>query len=473
MKRNRDELLFCVGVGLWIAVMILTWPHALSFRDEVGYLGRAKLLVEGHLGWIANSPGVWVPTTRGMVGKYPLFHSLLLAALDEITPRATFALGVLAALVLAATARAILKSWGKSPLWALLMLAHPTVVILARTTMADLPQATAALAAWWALKRGRAFATVAWLAVLMALKPTGAVLALAIVAGEALSSLRALRARDAATWRRLAWGAGGGLFGFLVVLGCNLLSSGHLWFDYTHSGSGLPPFLPRYFSTSAPAHIETVLLVPPLLVAGAWSYWRRRELGPLVLCGGYFAMMLVYFFVDVGANRLETMVLAPRLILPVVVFLLVGYGAWLDDLVTRLLRAAPGEGGAAPALRPWVAGVLVAIPIVVVTSVSLRHQRYQGAMAGVREVASALADAHDGTLGVTENACKAGLLHDGHTTMFDPVTNRPAIVFCSELSASRRSTGGSYSCAFPGYHTVAARGGFFALARDDAADDAR
>jgi hypothetical protein len=473
MKPSRDERLFSVAVALWIAVMILTWPRALSFGDEVGYMGRAKLLVEGHLGWIANSPGVWVPTARGMVGKYPLFPSLLLAALDEITPRATFALGVLAAIVLASTARAILKSWGKSPLWALLVLAHPTVVILARTTMADLPQAAAMLAAWWALKRGRAFATVAWLTILMALKATGAVLALAVVAGEALSSLRALRARDAATWRRLTWGAGGGLFGFLVVLGGNLLSNGHLWFDYTHGGPGLPPFSPGYFSTAAPAHVATVLLVPPLLVAGAWSYWRRRELGPLVLCSGYFAMMLVYFFVDVGPNWVETRVLAPRIILPVVVFLLVGYGAWLDDVATRLLRGVPDADGAAPALRPWAAGVLVAIPVVIVTGVSLRHQRFQGAMAGVREVASALADAHDGTLGVTENACKAGLLHDGHTTIFDPVANRPAIVFCSERSASYRANEGSYCCAFPGYHTVAARGGYFALARDDAADDAR
>src|SRR5450432_1487556 len=88
MKRTRDELLFCVGVGLWVAVMILTWPRALSFRDEVGYLGRAKLLVEGHLGWFANSPGVWVSTTRGMVGKYPLFQSLLLAALAARDVRA-------------------------------------------------------------------------------------------------------------------------------------------------------------------------------------------------------------------------------------------------------------------------------------------------------------------------------------------------------------------------------------------------
>jgi hypothetical protein len=474
MKRSRDDLLFTLGVGLWVAVIALTWPQALSFSDEVGYVGRAKLLVEGHLSWVAHSPGVWVPTARGPVGKYPLFHSLLLATLAVLTPRAMFALGVLAAVVLATTARAILKSWGKSPLWALLVLAHPTVAILARTTMADLPQAAAAVAAWWAVKRGRAFATVAWLALLVALKPTGAVLALGVVAGEGLSSLAALRARDAATWRRLAWGVVGGIVGFFLLIGCNYASNGHLWFDYTHAGPGTEPFALKFFAVAAPPHLATLLLAPPLLVAGAWSYWKRRELGPLLLGGAYVAMMCVYYFVDVGANRLETLALAPRLILPAVAFLLIGYAAALDDVAKRLLGARTARGADASSVGPWLAAVLVALPVVVITGVSLRHARYQRVMGQVRDIASGLADAYgDGTLGVTENACKAGLLHGGPTRVFDPRSNRTAVVFCSEVSASHRASDGVHSCAFPGYHTVVSREGFDALVRDDAGGDAR
>jgi hypothetical protein len=476
MKRSRDDVLFIVGVALWVVVIAETWPSALSFGDEVGYLGRAKLLLDGHLGYVPDSLGVWLPTPNGFVGKYPLLQSLLLAPFLILTPRGGFALAVLAAVILAATARSVLKSWNKSPLWALLLLGHPTIVILARTDMADLPQAAAVVAGWWALRRGRAFATVAWLTVLVAIKPTGAVLALGVVAGEAASSARAVLARDPATWRRLAWGATGGIAGLALLLGLNHAATGKLWFSYDHSGLGTPPFWFTYLPYRVPAHLRTLLLDPPLLVAGAWSYWRRRELGPLLLAGGYLALMCFYYFVDTGLSALESLVLSARLILPTVAFLLIGYGAWLDDLLLRARArwsgdVAPAQAAPTPA---WLAAALLALPLVITTAISVRHARFQSAMALVREVASGVADAHhERTLGVTLNACKAGLLHDGPTTLFDPVRNRPAAVFCSEVSASHRMNEGHRSCQFPGYHPVMSREGFFALARDDAGGDAR
>jgi hypothetical protein len=464
MKRERDDVLFVLGLGLWVAILALTWPRALSFGDEVGYVARAKLLLEGHLGYVANSLGIWLPTPHGPVGKYPLLFSLLVAPLLAIAPGATFALSVGATVVLAWTARSIMKAWGKSPLWALLVLAHPTIVILARTVMADVPQATAAVAAWWALKRGRAAATVAWLVLLVALKATGPVLAFGLVAGEAISSQRALRARDAATWRRLAWGAVGGVLGFVLLVALNELATGKAWFAYDHSMLSTPPFWLGYLPERAPVHAMTLLLEPPLLIAGAWSYWRRRELGPLLLCGGFLALMCVYFFVDTGASRVESIVLSPRLILPVVAFLLIGYGAWLDDVVARLVK---GGADGARGTRGAVAAALVVIPLVVTAGVSLRHARFQHAMGAIRTIASERARADAGnTLGVTENACKAGVLHDGPTTLFDPKSNATTVVFCSVQSASHRADQGTYSCALPGYRTVAEAGGFYALERD-------
>ncbi len=466
MKRDRDDVLFMFGLGLWVAILALTWPRALSFGDEVGYVARAKLLLEGHLGYVAHSPGVWLPTPHGPVGKYPLLFSLLVAPLFAIAPGATFTLSVGATVVLTWTARSIMKAWGKSPLWALLVLAHPTIVILARTVMADIPQAAAAVAAWWALKRGRATATVAWLALLVALKATGPVLAFGIVAGEAISSHHALRARDAATWRRLAWGAVGGVLGLVLLVALNELATGKAWFAYDHSMLSTPPFWLGYLPERAPVHVMTLLLEPPLLLAGAWSYWRRRELAPLLLGGGFLALMCVYFFVDTGASRVESIVLSPRLILPVVAFLLIGYGAWLDDVIAHF---AKGGADAASGLRAptAVAAALVVIPLVVAAGVSLRHARFQRAMGDIRAVASARARAVAGnTLGVTENACKAGVLHDGPTTLFDPATNATAVVFCSVSSASHRVDQGSHSCAIPGYRTVAEAGGFYALERD-------
>ena len=177
------------------------------------------------------------------------------------------------------------------------------------------------------------------------------------------------------------------------------------------------------------------------------------------MSGGYLAMMCLYYFVDVGPSALETLVLAPRLILPVVAFLLVGYGAWMHDLAARFGGTRPEAGDGAAVLRPGLAAVLCVLPLVVVTAVSARHLRYQRAMSKVREIASAVAEAYgERTLGVTANACKAGLLHDGPTTLFDPETNRTAAVFCSEVSASHRANTGEHRAASSAATTVAALG---------------
>jgi hypothetical protein len=465
MSRSRDERLFWLGVVLWVAVLAATWPTALSFGDEIGYVERARMLLKGHVGHVAHDPGIWIRTPAGPVAKFPLPFSMLLAPLAALTPRAVFALAVLSAVLLARTTRDVLASWGKSPLWALLVLAHPTVVILSRTAMADVPLAAAAVCAWWAMRRGRAVAGAAWLALLVALKPTGAVLAAAVVGGDALGHWRALLARDGAAWRRLALGALGSALGFGFVLAMNRVDHGTFGSGYDVVFEQIRPFALSYLPQRLPTHLATLLLAPPLLIAGAWTFWRRREVAPLVVAGGMQAMMCVYFFADSGPSRVETIVLSPRLILPTVAFLLVGWCAWLDDGARRLLggRAFDAEGRA----RPWLAAALVAAPLVVGGAVSTKHARFQEPMGRALAVAGGLADGRGGhVLGITEDAAKVGVLYHGRPTLYDEKANRPTVVLCSESGASHRAAV-QLSCALPGYREIGREGGFVVLTRPD------
>src|SRR5262252_5976279 len=129
-----------LGILVWIAIMVALWPLAASFGDEVGYIGEARLLVSGRLKPVDGDVGVWEQgRNAAAVAKYPLLQSLLLAPLVAVTPRAVFVLGILSAIVVCVLAARVLRSWGDDPAWALILLAHPTIVILARTAMADLP----------------------------------------------------------------------------------------------------------------------------------------------------------------------------------------------------------------------------------------------------------------------------------------------------------------------------------------------
>ncbi len=135
----RADLLLTLGALLWLVALLARWPLAVSFGDEVGYLAEVRMMLDGRLRPLAESPGVWVVTDHGAVSKFPLLLPLILTPLFAIHPRLVFAAGAAAALGLTFVASRILKAWGRSPLWALIVLAHPSIVIMSRTVMADLP----------------------------------------------------------------------------------------------------------------------------------------------------------------------------------------------------------------------------------------------------------------------------------------------------------------------------------------------
>ena len=440
----------------WLVVMILYWPAGLSFGDDVGYLGEAKLILAGRVLPRPDDVGFWVQTAHGWLPKYPLFVSLLMLPLVAVTPRAAFVVGMAAAIGLGWIGSRILKSWGSNPVWALLLIAHPTVVILARTAMADVPLSVFALGAWWALRQHRRAATVLFLMALIATKATGFVLGFALALGDLLRLLPALCARDRDAWARVRTIAAGLLAGFTLLFATNEISAGGLWFAYDNTFLGTPPFWFTYFPKSAPAHLRTFLLLPPLLILGALPFWRRREWGPLCLIFGFGTMMCFYFFVDFGTTRLETLILAPRLVLPIVSFLLVGYADLLATLARRFLR---GER--------FTALVLVAGTAAMVLVIDIRHRRWQAPMAeALRAATDATRDLGVHELGLTPEAAKAGLLFSGPTSFVERSNPKTAVVLCTVRSASyREPSDGPYSCALPGYRSYRRVGDYDVLVR--------
>jgi len=455
--RERADLLLAAGMLLWVAVLLARWPLALSFGDEVGYVGQVRLLLDGRVHPLPESPGVWLATAHGRVTKFPLLLPLLVTPLFAVTPRLVFASGVLAALALCFVASRVLKAWGRSPLWGLVFLAHPTVVILARTVMADLLLAAFAVGAWWALRRGRGVLGGSLIALVVGTKAIGFFVAMGLVAGEALRAWGAIARREPGAREQLVRAVAGLVSGMVFTSALNVVTTGEPGFvyDQAHQYLGTPQFWPRYFPTSAPAYATALALLPPLLVAGAWPFWRRREFGPLAVIAGLTALMCFYFFVDRGRTRLETLVLAPRLILPVVAFLLVGYADLLAGLAERAPRAAPA-----------LAALLVVAPALVCLAVSSRHRAWQeGEAAAVAEAARAVQAARAPELGLTGNASKAALLYPGRVSMYVAGVHEPDVVLCNAGSESYRDPASIVTCALPGYEERAARDAFHVFVR--------
>jgi hypothetical protein len=454
-RYQPTEHLLLLGAALWALAIILKWPTGLSFGDEVGYVGQMRLALQGRLQPLPGDLGVWVTTAHGTFAKYPYFIPLLIAPLFAVAPRLVFVTGLLAALALTFVTGRVLRAWNRNPLWALVVLLHPTVTIISRTMMTDLILAALSVGAWWAIRSDRRWLMVLLPALTVLTKAIGFVIVLGLLAGELVREREAWGRRDLTTIGRLCLVAVGLTVGLASTGLLNFLANGTVGFEYGDSVHYLttPPFWPSYLLTSAPVHLVSLLAIPPLLIAGVWPYWRRREYGPLVVVVGLTSMMCFYFFVDRGRTFAETLLMSPRLILPAVAFLLIGYAECLDLLVAKLV----------PDRRWWA--VAVPLPGLIALAISVRHRHWQSQdAAGLEAASAAIAAGGDDVLGLTYSASKAGMLYRGRTVLFESGIG-PKFVLCSTQSPSYRVPDQVFNCTFPDYEEVSSRGSFHVLRR--------
>lgn len=464
----RRTLPIALGLGLWLVVMVWNWPVALSFGDEVGYVGQARLFLQGRIRPTVEAPGIWHPTASGgLIAKYPLFHPLLLAPFIAVNPRSAFLLGIGTAIALVVCAARFLRRWGRDPLWALLLLAQPAISVLSRTLMADLLISVFLFGAYVCLQRNRLWSTALLVAATMATKPTGPLLAGLLLVGDFVSTWRDVRDRNAATIRRwIGAGMGFGL-GILLIVAQNLLANGSPRYGY-YQRFGPPSFEPRFLSSTGVAHAKSLLLNPPLLVVGIWPFWKRRDFGPIAVVVGLVGLMSIYFFVDWGRNWADSLVLSQRLILPAVVFLMVGYVICLSDL----LSAAKRKFGA------WIGTVcmaaLILFPASVGQAIGSRHRRWQEAMhQGLVAVTEVAREIGTDRIALTPDALKYGLLFRGTTSMYLADRENPDAVLCATKNTSYRVWEVDYSCVIPGYERVRSIPGSDVLVRSDRAGRVR
>jgi len=438
---------FWAGLGLWLLAALFLWPTAFTFMDEVGYVGQARLLLDGRVSPDDSWVGLWAWTGETSLAKYPLFFPIVLAPLLAIAPGLTFLVGLAAAVGIAWGFARVLDDWIEEPAWGLLVLAYPTVALLSRTVMTDLVLCLAVLAAWRAMRRDALVPTALFFALTVLAKPTGIPLALALVLGEVWQ-----RRREGARFQAVWVACVGMVVGALVVAGLNVVTTGTPWYAYHWAHEGTTQFALVHLATSGLAHARTLLLFPPLLVAGALVLWRRRAVGPLLAVTVSVALLSGYYWVDTGRGMLDSLVVSPRLILPAVMFLLLGYCELLSRMAARLRVSR---------LVPWL---LVITAATVATGIGLAQSKLHAPMRDARVAAERVADRYGGRLGLTFNAFEAGALSDRTLIFWPGGEGGPCVVLCNTGSSSHRNPEAS-SCAFTGYETQAEVGTYRVLVR--------
>ena len=442
MKQRETDLwrVVALGCALWCFSTALRWPIGPSFRDEVGYIGQSRLELAGTLRPAPTAVCYAFSTSHGDVAEYPPFIPTILIPLVAISPRAAFLLGALSALLLVLELSRALTRFGVDTKWSLVLLLHPTVIVLSRTAMGDLLLAAAAVGAWNAIEESRRFRTAAWFGLLVATKPAGVVLAAGLIGGSWLR--RVPRPLTAIV------GASAGL---AVVIAMNFAATGGPRYATFLSSAR---FGLSFVRSSGWRHLMPLALLPPGLVLGAWPLWKRREFGALAAATALFCAMTFYYFVDSGRSPLESLVLAPRLTLPAVAILSVGWLALVDTLVP--LR-----------LNRLIAIVLLAGCAAVPFGIGLLHRRWQEPMGAALDAAEVqMALRHSGTLGVTPSAFKAGVMaRKSVVAVTHDAPDSVAVILCSNESESYRAAAPRAACAFEGFAESFANGPYRVLVR--------
>jgi hypothetical protein len=383
-----------VGYG---AIFLVYYPPLAGIEDEVGFINQALVWSRGAVS--AEGAGYtdlwdfWLIDGWHLAARHPGRSLVALPFLLAGGLRAVFVSGLVLHLAMTATGAVLLVRLGKSPLWATLLLFHPTLAIYSRTVMADGAAGAGLLLAGLFVTISGAFGAIgAGLTVaLAALMRYHAGLALPLTAVViALDRDRSHRSRDA-----LACMTAGSAAGLLIVA-----------YNRSLYGTFLDPF------TSGRGYFSAEFLVPHgLFYAGALMViWPLMLAAPLLdrsrlrwlvrgVCGFFLTAAIFYYFHDRGASWMDTAVVGQRLLQVALPLWVVSYAVVVDDWVVAPLGRRLGGRGRAALVAAACIGLLVANGLVF-----HKHQQHLNRLLAAREATIAAIPA--GSLVVDDGALR-------------------------------------------------------------------
>lgn len=345
-------------MAAWTVAFVIFYPRTFAIVDEDAYLTQAYLLRTGRVTYENSpipAPHMTVETAGRRASKYPPGASLLLLPFTLAGWRATFAAGLLLALLGTALFALILRRLapGADPAWALLWLCYPAVTLYARTLMSDLPAAVLVLAAFLALVRGQRFAAGLGLGAAVLVRYSNAVLA--VVFGIILLAAGPQRRRGLAA---LALGL---VPGIALALGYNILCyGGPLAFPMYLTGSFSPGFILR----NAVYYGRALLILYPLMLLAPLAVARQWRLAVALPAYAVLALYCCFSYIHDVPGLAEQLTVGLRYLLP---------GLGLFILGTALLLSRFTHRG--PGFRR-LKYVLLALALAGSIAVHWRHDRY-------------------------------------------------------------------------------------------------
>lgn len=343
-------LLFCLVLG-YSCLFAFYYPTTHGIEDEAGFMNQALIWSKGSTSTEGAGLGELYDTIlvngHHVSWRNPGRSLLILPFFLIGGMQAAFASGAMIHIAICLVGALILVRLGASPLYASLLLCHPTLAIYSRTIMGDAPAALCVLLVFYAIVGTRRPGLWAGLALALGtVMRMHSVVALPFVAAALFLSLP----RES-KWREAIACSVTGMTGVLAMTAYNLVML----------DSFVAPFSPSFNATFAPSNLT-------FYVAALTCVWPVMILAPLVvrssvrwyvvaLCIPLLTLLCFYYWFDKGPTVAETVVLGQRLLQPVIPVWIVAYAVATNDSVVSRLRGLVSDRFIVAGLA--VAGVLL------------------------------------------------------------------------------------------------------------------
>lgn len=354
------------AILLYLVLFFVYYPPLAGIDDEIGYVNQAVIWSKGTLtaedSGIAGYSGVngWYTTWRNPGHPLLITPLIVLFGLGSI-----FISGAAIHAVLTLVAALICDTLERSPLWALLVLWHPTLSVYSRTIMGDTAAGLFVLLAVLAVLRFRR----GWM---------WASLFLGVATWMRWHSALVIPFFVFVLWRELAPSRRKEAIQCLLVaaaliaplLAYNVLEHGR---PGGQSLLGLGFFFPNLGFYA----VSLLLIWPGMLLS--LVYQSRLAAYTWAMCVPIVLFFCFYFFHDQGATFLQTEILGQRLLLCILPVWIVMYGLVLSEHWLPVFQARLGR----PAIAAAMAGVAALLLLAQWYTFS-RHQAQLLTLQGMR-----------------------------------------------------------------------------------------
>ena len=360
---RRDWKLLAIALLGYAAIYLVFYPPLPGVIDEIGYVNQATLWSRGAV----SAEGAGIKSAgdfafvrgRHVSYRHPGMSLLLLPFIKA--GGGMFVLGLVVQIAIAVTSARILTQWRVSPLWALLVLFHPTLLLFSRTAMADGVATLMVLSAFLAL---------------YSMKRPHLMMGLVLGFATATRMQSAMFLIALGTWTLLhrdyrgvlQMAAASLLSGVpLVIYNWNLF---HTLTGYQFSDGFISA---AHIRNNVPFDLLALTCIWPLMLPIAVLNRRLPKWSAVMAAVTvHLALLACYHHRDQGASLLETLVVWPRLLQPIIPLLILSF---CHALATRIHRPLPG--------------VIIAVVIVAClagqSAVFHRHQNHLNALVAAKE----------------------------------------------------------------------------------------